>query len=77
MIDTKSQEIRPQDEETYTDLLELADELPDSSPRFILLSHPLTLVADTTLLVRDYLLTVRNRLPAGSPCPTSSFTTFQ
>ncbi|KPI38997.1 Actin-depolymerizing factor gmf1 [Cyphellophora attinorum] len=45
MIDTKSQEIRPQDEETYTDLLELADELPDSSPRFILLSHPLTLAS--------------------------------
>ena len=43
MIDTKSQEIKPADDETYSDMLELADELPDSSPRFILLSYPMTL----------------------------------
>ena len=43
MIDTKSQEIKPADNEVYSDMLELADELPDSSPRFILLSYPLTL----------------------------------
>ena len=44
MIDTKSQEIKPAHDQIYSDMLELADELPDSSPRFILLSYPLTLV---------------------------------
>lgn len=44
MVDNKTQEIRPQDDDTYSDMLELADELPDSSPRFVLLSYPLTLV---------------------------------
>ena len=43
-IDAKTQEIKPSSEDTYSDMLELADELPDSSPRFILLSYPLTLV---------------------------------
>ncbi|KIX08642.1 uncharacterized protein Z518_03299 [Rhinocladiella mackenziei CBS 650.93] len=42
-IDTKTQEIKLSSDETYSDMLELADELPDSSPRFILLSYPLTL----------------------------------
>ena len=45
MIDVKSQEIKPADNETYSDMQQLADELPDSSPRFILLSYPLTLVS--------------------------------
>jgi hypothetical protein len=44
MIDAKSQEIKPASDETYSDMLDLADELPDSSPRFVLLSYPLTLV---------------------------------
>ena len=44
MIDTKTQEVRPVDEEVYTKMEDVADELPDSSPRFILLSYPLTLV---------------------------------
>ena len=44
MIDAKSQEIKPADDETYSDMLKLAEELPESSPRFILLSYPLTLV---------------------------------
>ncbi|EEH22639.1 hypothetical protein PABG_04850 [Paracoccidioides brasiliensis Pb03] len=43
MIDTKSQEVRPVDGEVYSKMADVADELPDSSPRFILLSHPLTL----------------------------------
>ncbi|KIV93248.1 hypothetical protein B0A52_10126 [Exophiala mesophila] len=42
-IDIKTQEIRPSSDETYSDLRDLADELPDSSPRFVLLSYPLTL----------------------------------
>lgn len=40
----KTQEIKPSSDETYSDLQELADDLPDSSPRFVLLSYPLTLV---------------------------------
>lgn len=44
MIDLKTQEIRLADEDTYTDMQSVADELPDSSPRFILLSYPMTLV---------------------------------
>ncbi|KAL2810771.1 glial factor naturation factor [Aspergillus granulosus] len=43
IIDGKSQEIRPEDGEVYTKMEDLADELPESSPRFILLSYPLTL----------------------------------
>ncbi|KAG5304818.1 GMF family protein [Histoplasma capsulatum var. duboisii H88] len=43
MIDSKSQEIRPADDEIYSKMEDVADELPDSSPRFILLSYPLTL----------------------------------
>ncbi|KAE8160484.1 hypothetical protein BDV40DRAFT_214544 [Aspergillus tamarii] len=43
VIDQKNQEIRPEDGEVYTKMEDLADELPDSSPRFILLSYPLTL----------------------------------
>ncbi|KAJ5697758.1 glial maturation factor [Penicillium malachiteum] len=43
IIDAKSQEIRPEDGEVYSKMEDLADELPESSPRYILLSHPLTL----------------------------------
>lgn len=56
MIDNKTQEIRAQDNDTYSDMLEIADELPDSSPRFVLLSYPLTLVfisAQSPLLITD------------------------
>lgn len=45
MIDAKTQEIKAADGETYSDLRDVGDELPDSSPRFILLSYPLTLVS--------------------------------
>ncbi|KAL1987079.1 hypothetical protein VTN96DRAFT_4953 [Rasamsonia emersonii] len=43
LIDTKTKEIRPENDEVYSKLEDLADELPDSSPRFVLLSYPLTL----------------------------------
>ncbi|EAW12988.1 GMF family protein [Aspergillus clavatus NRRL 1] len=43
IIDSKTQEIRAEDGEVYTKMEDLADELPESSPRFILLSYPLTL----------------------------------
>jgi hypothetical protein len=45
IIDKETQEIRPEDGEVYTKMEDLADELPESSPRYILLSHPLTLVS--------------------------------
>lgn len=38
-------EIQPaEDGEVYTDVRALTDELPDNSPRFVLLSYPLTMV---------------------------------
>ncbi|KAK4125471.1 glia maturation factor beta [Parathielavia appendiculata] len=44
MIDKQTKEIRRDEDETvYKSLEELADDLPDHSPRFILLSYPLTL----------------------------------
>jgi len=42
-IDKKTYEIGPEDDEVYTDLKDVADELPDHAPRFVLLSYPLTL----------------------------------
>ncbi|KAI9787234.1 MAG: hypothetical protein M1839_003471 [Geoglossum umbratile] len=42
-IDRKSLEIGPADDEVYSDIQSLADDLPDHSPRYILLSYPLTL----------------------------------
>jgi hypothetical protein len=64
MIDSKSQEIKAADGETYSNMLDLADELPDSSPRFILLSYPLTLVSNL-MCVR--FCSDRNRPPAAYP----------
>ena len=43
-IDKHNLEIAQADDETYTSMRELAEELPDHSPRYILLSYPLTLV---------------------------------
>ncbi|KAF2459231.1 hypothetical protein BDY21DRAFT_282763, partial [Lineolata rhizophorae] len=42
-IDKKTMEISQADDEVYSNLAELGDELPDHSPRYILLSHPITL----------------------------------
>jgi len=42
-IDKKTLEIRPVDDEVYSDLSSLADELPEHAPRFVLLSYPLAL----------------------------------
>lgn len=44
MIDKRTHEVK-QDEEkiVYKSLEEIGDELPDNSPRFVLLSYPLTL----------------------------------
>ncbi|KAK8211944.1 hypothetical protein IWZ01DRAFT_250491 [Phyllosticta capitalensis] len=42
-IDKKTLEIAPASDDIYTNLLELSDDLPGHSPRFVLLSYPLTL----------------------------------
>ena len=42
-IDKKTLEIRAADDEVFSDLGAIADELPDHAPRFVLLSYPLTL----------------------------------
>ncbi|KAJ4311697.1 hypothetical protein N0V94_007817 [Neodidymelliopsis sp. IMI 364377] len=42
-IDKKTLEVRPVDDEIYSDVASVADELPDHAPRFVLLSYPLTL----------------------------------
>ncbi|KAL9612314.1 MAG: hypothetical protein Q9167_003093 [Letrouitia subvulpina] len=42
-IDKQSLEIAQVGDEVFTNIQELADELPDHSPRFVLLSYPLTL----------------------------------
>ncbi|KAK5115628.1 hypothetical protein LTR85_009799 [Meristemomyces frigidus] len=44
-IDKSNLEIKRVDDEVYTNVQELADELPDNSPRFMLLSYPLTLAS--------------------------------
>ncbi|QIW99337.1 hypothetical protein AMS68_004855 [Peltaster fructicola] len=44
-INKQTLEILQSDDEVYKSLEELADELPDNTPRFILLSYPLTLAS--------------------------------
>lgn len=45
MIDKTTKEIKQDEDKTvYKSLDEIADDLPDHSPRFVLLSYPLTLV---------------------------------
>ena len=43
-IDKHTLEIAQADNVIYNDMQELADELPTHSPRYVLLSYPLTLV---------------------------------
>ena len=40
-------EIKRADDEVYNNMQDLSDELPDNTPRFVLLSYPLTLVGFT------------------------------
>ncbi|KAF2010054.1 glia maturation factor beta, partial [Aaosphaeria arxii CBS 175.79] len=42
-IDKKTLEVKQDDDEVYSDLQSLGDELPDHAPRFVLLSYPITL----------------------------------
>jgi hypothetical protein len=51
LIDKNTHEVRQdEDKVVYKSLEEIGDDLPDHSPRFVLLSYPLTLVR---LLRRD------------------------
>jgi hypothetical protein len=46
MIDKHTLEIKQDEEQTvYKDLESIGEDLPDHSPRFVLLSYPLTLVS--------------------------------
>jgi hypothetical protein len=46
LIDKHTLEIKQDEEQTvYKNLQEIGDDLPDHSPRFVLLSYPLTLVS--------------------------------
>lgn len=80
IVDTKSQEIRAEDGEVYTKMEDLADELPESSPRFILLSYPLTLACILDLEFSSDVLSMPvltgHRAPVVFPSHTSSSTTF-
>ncbi|KAK6363804.1 hypothetical protein TWF730_001214 [Orbilia blumenaviensis] len=42
-IDRKSLEIKESGSEVYTSLEDIADALPENTPRYVLLSHPVTL----------------------------------
>ena len=44
-IDKKTLEISQDGDEVYKSIAEISDELPDNTPRFVLLSYPLTLVS--------------------------------
>ncbi|KAL2058371.1 hypothetical protein ABVK25_001099 [Lepraria finkii] len=44
-IDKSTLEIAQADDDVYTTMQELADELPPHSPRYVLLSYPLTLAS--------------------------------
>jgi hypothetical protein len=51
MIDKHTLEIKQDEEKTvYKNLEEIGDDLPDHSPRFVLLSYPLTLVRQLLIL---------------------------
>jgi hypothetical protein len=51
MIDKANLEIRQDEDKTvYKSLEEVGDDLPDHSPRFVLLSYPLTLVRNVLIL---------------------------
>ncbi len=49
-IDKTTLEIKQVDDEVYKSMRELGDELPDNSPRFVVLSYPLTLVRTPNLM---------------------------
>ena len=49
-INKKTLEISQADDDIYSNMQELGDELPDHAPRFVLMSYPLTLVGPANRL---------------------------
>lgn len=43
-------EIKQVDDTIYSNMQELSDELPDNSPRYVLLSYPLTMVSSKRVI---------------------------
>lgn len=56
-IDKKTLEISQAGDEVYKSMQDLSDELPDNSPRFVLLSYPLTLVSEIHPYMQELRLT--------------------
>lgn len=55
MIDKATKEIKQDDDKTvYKSLEEIGDDLPDHSPRFVLLSYPMTLVRKPPLMISGW-----------------------
>ena len=53
MIDKQTLEIKQDEEKTvYKSLEEIGDDLPDHSPRYVLLSYPMTLVSYVSVVHR-------------------------
>jgi len=70
LIDKHTLEIKQDEEKTvYKDLQELGEDLPDHSPRFILLSYPLTLLDECQYLTYYY-TTYRLRAMRNLGCCT-------
>lgn len=79
MIDKNTLEIKQDEDKTvYKSLEEIGDDLPDHSPRFVLLSYPLTLVGlYSGLRGHEQTLTdISSRLD-GSQYHTSCCTIYQ
>ena len=76
-IDKHTLEIAQADNEVYTNMQELADELPDHSPRYILLSYPLTLVRSAVNPARRLLAYAGDSHLVACPCPMYYCTTSQ
>lgn len=56
MIDKATKEIKQDDDKTvYKSLEEIGEDLPDHSPRFVLLSYPMTLVRTPLFMISGWM----------------------
>ena len=76
-IDKNTLEVAQADDEVYSDMEALANELPDHSPRYILLSYPLTLVRLAGLEAGKWNVDAALRHQADSPFPMYSSITYR
>lgn len=58
-IDKSTLEIKQSPGDVFTKMTDLSDELPDNSPRFVLLSYPLTMVSLYTSVALDGLYLIK------------------